>query len=86
LARTPGNEHEESCPIGEVDWFLPISSVDQCRTKSRKRIIFSNYVWNRLLVEVEGNFDLHAAIYRLAAGAYGRAHLPILHLRHGFFF
>jgi hypothetical protein len=47
---------------------------------------YSSCAWNRLLVEVEGNFDLHAAIYRLAAGAYGRAHLPILHLRHGFFF
>jgi len=47
---------------------------------------YSSCAWNRLLVEVEGNFDLHAAIYRLAAGAYGRTHLPILHLRHGFFF
>src|SRR6266481_4965743 len=47
---------------------------------------FSSCAWIRLLVEVEGDFDLHAAIYRLAAGAYRRAHLPILHLRHGFFF
>src|SRR6266404_6587541 len=39
-----------------------------------------------MLVEMEGDFDLHAAIYRLAAGANGGAHLPILHLRYGLFF
>src|SRR5258707_14378694 len=38
------------------------------------------------LIKVEGDFDLHAAIYRLAAGANRGAHLPILHLRHGLFF
>src|SRR5713226_3987993 len=41
---------------------------------------------NPVLVEVERDFDLHAAIYRFPAGAHGRAHLPILHLREGFFF
>src|SRR6266478_5775696 len=36
--------------------------------------------WNSPLVEVESNFNLYAAIHRLAAGTHCRAHLPISHL------
>src|SRR5712692_1800312 len=43
-------------------------------------------MWDTVLIEVERDFDLHAAIYGLPTGAHGRPHLPILHLREGFFF
>ena len=44
------------------------------------------YVRATCLVEVERHFDLHAASHRLPVGTNGGAHLPILHLREGFFF
>src|SRR6266700_2696223 len=37
-------------------------------------------------VEVEGDFDLHAAVDGLPARANRRPHLPVPHLREGFFF
>src|SRR6202521_4637770 len=56
------------------------------RAQSQRPIEIFRYLWDGVLVEMEGDFDLHAAIYRLAAGGNRRAPLPILYLRNGFFF
>ena len=76
-----------------TDWLLAKDAVrdrskqeDSIRSAEGPAQLFRSYSRDMALIKVEGDFDLHAAIYRLAAGANRGAHLPILHLRDGFFF
>jgi len=55
---------------GYVWRVLEEEGSTQSTQKAGRLHNFSSCAWIRLLVEVEGDFDLHAAIYRLAAGAY----------------
>jgi len=73
------------CPRRSVCEFLPLTKQDNRLTGV---FTFENNSGcpESWLVEVERNFNLHAAIYRLAAGTHRRAHLPILHLGEGLFF
>src|SRR5689334_25435391 len=63
-----------------------IAETTDTRTAYNSKTISVLFAERAALVEVESNFDLYAAVYRLAAGTDRRTHLPILHLRKRLFF